>query len=160
MRSNRYPLFHVWSASNWPQGTHRVGNAEHVTFPRRVQLAVLAHIRHVHTDYERLLKTSQPWFVTRLQIEPSCLRFLLKWRGEDDEVEIEERTEEVVVLEDSDSEDDELDYYSFVPPDSPEPEIVSWKHQGREVGPVPSTQPIPQQNRPLHRKSLSANAPL
>jgi hypothetical protein len=74
-------------------------------------------------------------------------------------VEIEERTEEVVVIDESDSED-ELDYYSFVAPDSPEPEMVSWKQQGRDLGLVHGTHTVPQQNRPLHRKSLSGNTPL
>jgi hypothetical protein len=92
-------------------------------------------------------------------IESDCLRVLLKWRGEDDEVEIEERTEEVVVIDDdSDSEHDELDYYANMAPYSPELEIVSWKQHGRGVDLTrKSHQPPP--GRPLHRKSLSANAP-
>jgi hypothetical protein len=58
-------------------------------------------------------------------IELDCLRVLLKWRGEDDEDEIEERTEEVVVDDDSNSEHDELDYCANMAPYSPELEIVS-----------------------------------
>jgi hypothetical protein len=53
-----------------------VGNAEDIPFPRRVQLAVIAHIRHAHTEYDSLLKDRVPRMVARLQIEPSCLRLL------------------------------------------------------------------------------------
>jgi hypothetical protein len=74
-------------------------------------------------------------------------------------VEIEERTEEVVVIDESDSED-ELDYYGLVPPDSPELEIVAWKHQRRDVELAQNEHAMPQHNRPLHRKSLSAHVPL
>jgi hypothetical protein len=137
-----------------------VGNAEDVTFPRRVQLAVIAHIRHVHTDYEKLLK-KLPRPVARLQIEPTCLRTLLKWRGEDDEVEIEERTEEVIVIDESESED-ELDYYSPASPGPKDPselEIVSWKRGGADFQGVQNTHALPQRNRPRHNRTRSAQMP-
>jgi hypothetical protein len=97
----------------------------------------MAHIRHIHTDYESLLRTTtRP--LARLRIEPKCLRVLLKWRGEDDEVEFEERTEEVIVIEDSDDEDsdDELDSYDYTSKrggPSDDLEIISWKRNGRNV---------------------------
>jgi len=74
-------------------------------------------------------------------------------------VEVEERTEEVVVIDESDSED-ELDYYGFMPPDSPGLEILAWKHQGRDVELAQNEHAMPQHNRPLRHKSLSARAPL
>jgi Uncharacterized conserved protein (DUF2293) len=138
-----------------------VGNAEDVPFPRRVQLAVIAHIRHVHTDYEKLLKR-MPRLVARLQIEPPCLRTLLKWRGEDDEVEIEERTEEVIIIDESESED-ELDYYSSAAlgtGDSPELELVSWKRRSTDFQRVQDIHVTPQHNRPLHSRTRSAHMPL
>jgi hypothetical protein len=161
MRLNRYVPMPVLGSSNLHQGTRRVGNAEDVPFPRRVQLAVIAHIRHTHTEYDLLLKDRVSRMVARLRIEPSCLRLLLKWRGEDDEVEIEERTEEVIVIDESDSED-ELDYYSNIssePRDSPEVEILSWKRQGVDLEVAQNTQAMPQHNRPLHRVSSSAYNP-
>jgi hypothetical protein len=98
---------------------------------------VLAGIRHEHTDYDTLLKSKMPRPVARMTIEPKCLRLLLKWRGEDDEVDIEERTEEVIVIEDSDDESsDELDAYNYNANKSrlsPELKIVSWHHKGREI---------------------------
>jgi hypothetical protein len=73
-----------------------------------VQLATLAHIRHTYTDYdERLKRKGETRLHARLSIERKCLSLLLKWRGEDDEFEIEERQEEVVIIDDSDEESDE-----------------------------------------------------
>jgi hypothetical protein len=73
-----------------------------------VQLATLAHIRHTYTDYDELLKRKgETRLHARLSIERKCLSLLLKWRGEDDEFEIEERQEEVIIIDDSDEESDE-----------------------------------------------------
>lgn len=119
------------------QGTKRIGNADDIPFPRKVQLAVLAHIRHIHTEYDDLLRQRVHRNVARLRIEPKCLRVLLKWRGEDDEYEIEERTEDVIVIDDSgDESSDELDAYNYDTNrsrDSPEVKIVSWRQNGREI---------------------------
>jgi Uncharacterized conserved protein (DUF2293) len=112
-----------------------VGNADDVPFPRRVQLAVMAHIRHVHTSYDALLKTTKRG-IARLKIEPKCLRVLLKWRGEDDEVEIEEREEEVIEIDSDDDSDDELEPYDYNfhhSRRSQDLEIVSWHHNGRHL---------------------------
>jgi hypothetical protein len=76
-------------------------------FARRVQLAVLAHIRHVYTDYDsRLRSKKQHRNLARLNIERQCVSKLLKWRGEDDEFELEEREAEVLIIDDSDEESD------------------------------------------------------
>lgn len=107
-----------------------------------MQLAVLAHIRHVHTQYDSLLKI-KPRQMARRLIEPTCLRILIKWRGEDSEVELEERDEEVIIIEDSDDEtsEDELDTYgpSAIRTEwqqgrgSPDVQVVSWKQNGRDI---------------------------
>jgi Uncharacterized conserved protein (DUF2293) len=119
------------------QGTKRIGNADDIPFPRKVQLAVLAHIRHNHTEYDALLKQKVHRNVARLRIEPKCLRILLKWRGDDDEYEIEERTEDVIVIDDSDDESsDELDAYNYDTNRSrasSEVKIVSWRQNGKEI---------------------------
>src|ERR1700753_3608006 len=120
------------------QGSKRVGNAGDVPFPRRVQLAVMAHIRHIHTNYDALLKSTKR-NIARLQIEPKCLRVLLKWRGEDDKVEIEEREEEVIEIDSDEDSDDELDPYNYNLHNShhsrrsQDLEIASWKNNGRSL---------------------------
>jgi len=76
--------------------------------PRRVQLAVVAHIRHVYTNYDRLLRTGT-YHAARAQIEQKCLDQLVQWRGdgEDGSNDMEEILREVIVI--SDDEDDDAD---------------------------------------------------
>lgn len=86
----------------------RVGLQPDVPLARRVQLAVLAHIRHTHTRYDELLKQSG-WHVARKAVEALCLDVLVKWRGDEEtgRDQLEEILREIVVI--SDSEDDELE---------------------------------------------------
>ena len=79
--------------------------------PRRVQLAVVAHIRHVYTNYDRLLRTGT-YHAARAQIEQKCLDQLVRWRGdgEDGSNDMEEILREVIVI--SDDEDDDVDALS------------------------------------------------
>lgn len=77
---------HKSSANAKPLGQRdgMVGRAKDLTLPRRIQLAVLSHIRHVHTPYEQHLKVMQ-WGETRLIVEEHCIEKLKEWRGEDPE---------------------------------------------------------------------------
>ena len=79
--------------------------------PRRVQLAVVAHIRHVHTQYDSLLRTTT-FHDARAKVEAACLRKLTEWRGDDendkaDAGEMEEILREVIVISDDEDESDE-----------------------------------------------------
>ena len=84
-----------------------VGLAPDVPLSRRVQLAVLAHIRHVHTRYDLLLR-EVGYFTARKVVEPVCLDVLVKWRGDEEtgRDQMEEILREVVVITDSEEEDD------------------------------------------------------
>lgn len=79
---------------------------------RRVQLAVLAHIRHVHTRYDHILREVE-WKVARKAVEKQCLDILVKWRGDEEtgRDQLGDILREVVVIsdaeDDSDSEDSE-----------------------------------------------------
>ncbi|PHH89279.1 hypothetical protein CDD83_6365 [Cordyceps sp. RAO-2017] len=75
------------------KGEKPVGLNDTVTLARRVQLAVLAHIRHNHTR----------------AVQALCLDILVKWRGDEEtgRDQLDEILREVVVI--SDSEDDESD---------------------------------------------------
>ena len=87
-----------------------MGTAKDVTLVRRAQLAVVAHIRHVYTDYDRLLKR-QPWPEARALVEQPTLDKLIQWRGADDDAEeMDEILREVIVIPDDDDEeeDDEI----------------------------------------------------
>jgi hypothetical protein len=60
-----------------------VGLQADLTLSRRVQLAVIAHIRHAHTRYDLLLKETS-WENARRTVESLCLDILVKWRGDEE----------------------------------------------------------------------------
>ncbi|KAK6381004.1 hypothetical protein LTS17_005205 [Exophiala oligosperma] len=93
-------------------GDNKVGTADEIPLIRRAQLSVVAHIRHVYTDYDKLLRRC-PYNEARHAVEKDTLAKLIEWRG-DDEVEDEatqraadDLLREVIVI--SDEEDDETD---------------------------------------------------
>ncbi|EKG13004.1 protein of unknown function DUF2293, partial [Macrophomina phaseolina MS6] len=95
------------------EGAKRVGNATNLTLERRVQMAVLAHVRHKHTDYDKLLK-EVGYIQARKTVENPCIEKILTWRGEntsedDDVVEMEDDFREIIVLDDSDDNGGEED---------------------------------------------------
>ncbi|KAI6887295.1 hypothetical protein KC360_g1695 [Hortaea werneckii] len=89
----------------WEEGTRRVGTNSTLELPRRVQLATTARIRHMYTDYDRLLRAFE-WKDARAMIEAECLKKLIEWRGESgddaDDEELEEIVRETIVLDDDD----------------------------------------------------------
>lgn len=66
---------------------------------------MVAHIRHVYTDYDRLLKITS-FQEARAAVEEPCLAKLVQWRGDDENgtTVLEDVFREVVVI--SDDEDD------------------------------------------------------
>ncbi|MCJ1431914.1 hypothetical protein MMC27_001270 [Xylographa pallens] len=84
-------------------GKARVGTAPELPLPRRVQLAVVAHIRHTYTDYDNLLK-EVPWNAARAMIEQASLNKLAQWRGDDDDEPdaMEDILREIIVIPDDD----------------------------------------------------------
>ncbi|KAL1653000.1 hypothetical protein SLS61_004621 [Didymella pomorum] len=89
------------------EGTNRVGNAKELPLARRVQLAVVAHIRHMYTNYDKMLKTGS-WMEARQKVEHVSLAKLKEWRDETGEQsnEIEDTFREVIVLDDEDEASD------------------------------------------------------
>ncbi|KAI5369465.1 hypothetical protein Slin15195_G003410 [Septoria linicola] len=88
----------------WAEGTQRVGTNSTIELPRRVQLATIARIRHTYTDYDRLLRAFE-WKEARSLVEPTCLKKLIEWRGEnedEDDNELEEIVRETIVIDDDD----------------------------------------------------------
>ncbi|KAF4437842.1 hypothetical protein FACUT_5376 [Fusarium acutatum] len=84
----------------------KVGLSEDITLARRVQLAVLAHIRHTHTRYDTLLRETT-WQNARKVVEALCLDTLVKWRGDEESGrdQLDEILREVVVISDSEGEE-------------------------------------------------------
>jgi hypothetical protein len=70
---------------------------------------VNAHIRHVYTDYEKLLKGGMEWIDARKAVGSACIKKLREWRGEDGKVEVEEAFQEWIDLRDDDDDDDDED---------------------------------------------------
>lgn len=118
------------------EGTNRVGNAKELSLARRVQLAVVAHIRHMYTDYDKLLKTGG-WMEARSKVEHVSLAKLKEWRDETDtdSNELEDTFREVIVLDDDD--DASSDGEMLSTPDEREQsmEIVSSRATARDLQP-------------------------
>lgn len=119
------------------EGTNRVGNAKELSLARRVQLAVVAHIRHTYTQYDDILKTGS-WTEARQKVEHVSLAKLKEWRDEVGETnnELEETFREVIVLDDDEGSSDEE-----ILPDAderePSMEIVSSRATARDLQPEP-----------------------
>ncbi|OLN95366.1 hypothetical protein CCHL11_04745 [Colletotrichum chlorophyti] len=112
---------HAFHKGRMFNGELVVGLQQNLSLSRRVQLAVLAHIRHNHTRYDELLRETT-WNNARRATEQLCLDILVKWRGDDENGrnQLDEILREVVVL--SDDSDDEED--SGEEPESDSSEIV------------------------------------
>lgn len=91
-------------------GEPTVGLQTNIPLSRRVQLAVLAHIRHTHTRYDKLLRETT-WMNARKVVEPVCLDVLVRWRGDEEtgRDQMDEIIREVVIITDSEDEDDSSD---------------------------------------------------
>ncbi|OAA67241.1 hypothetical protein SPI_01817 [Niveomyces insectorum RCEF 264] len=92
------------------KGEPLVGLARGITLSRRVQLAVLAHIRHTHTRYDQLLRETS-YANARKAVESLCLDILVKWRGDEEtgRDQLDEILREVIVISDTESEDEDAE---------------------------------------------------
>lgn len=123
-----------------------------------MQLAVLAHIRHVHTRYDDLLKETS-WQNARKVVEALCLDTLVKWRGDEEtgRDQLDEILREVVVISDSEAEDSDaestddtsVEEVAASPELANEPMLsrisypVSVARVSRPALPVPEQRPLP-----------------
>lgn len=96
---------HAFKKGGTFQGQPVVGMVQSLPLSRRVQLAVLAHIRHNHTRYDRLLKEAD-YTTARKVVEKHCLDILVRWRGDEEtgRDQFDEILREVVVLSDDSDE--------------------------------------------------------
>ncbi|KAJ9141876.1 alanine and arginine rich protein [Pleurostoma richardsiae] len=108
-----------------------VGMAADIPLSRRVQLAVLAHIRHNHTRYDKLLRETS-YINARRAVEALCLDILVKWRGDEEtgRDQLDEILREVVVISDDSDDSDE---------DDEESSVESISEPGDVTGPAVST---------------------
>ncbi|KAK4216159.1 hypothetical protein QBC37DRAFT_100620 [Rhypophila decipiens] len=102
---------HAFNLSKKNDRDPPVGLAKDIPLTSRVQLAVLAHIRHTHTRYDQLLRETD-WASARKVCEPVCLDILVKWRGDEESGrdQLDEILREVIYINsDSESDDDDED---------------------------------------------------
>ncbi|KAJ5995821.1 hypothetical protein N7481_002798 [Penicillium waksmanii] len=85
------------------KGQRKVGTASELPLARRAQLAVVAHIRHLYTDYDKLLKSGS-FHEARSTVEQPTLAKLVAWRGDDENGQkaLEDVFREVIVISDDD----------------------------------------------------------
>jgi hypothetical protein len=88
-------------------GVPVVGLAQGITLSKRVQLAVLAHIRHNYTRYDELLREAN-YTAARKTVQPLCLDYIVKWRGDEEtgRDQLDEILREVIVISDTESEEE------------------------------------------------------
>ncbi|RDL39028.1 uncharacterized protein BP5553_03368 [Venustampulla echinocandica] len=100
-------LEHAFKKGALFHGEPTVGLQTDLPLSRRVQLAVLAHIRHTHTRYDKLLRETT-WVNARKVVEQVCLDVLVKWRGDEEtgRDQMDEILREIVIITDSEEEDD------------------------------------------------------
>ncbi|KAF2645247.1 hypothetical protein P280DRAFT_388894, partial [Massarina eburnea CBS 473.64] len=118
------------------EGTDRVGNAKELPLARRVQLAVVAHIRHTYTEYDSILKSGS-WLEARQKAELPSLAKLKEWRDEEgqDSNELEETFREIIVIDDDDHETSPA---ADVDERELSMEIVSSRATARDLQPEPA----------------------
>ncbi|KAI1769619.1 hypothetical protein GGR53DRAFT_473357 [Hypoxylon sp. FL1150] len=99
---------HAFKKDGKFHGKCKVGIASGLTLARRVQLAAIAHIRHTHTRYDELLKTTS-WTNARKAVEKPCLDIIVKWRGDEEtgRDQLDEILREVIEISDTEEESED-----------------------------------------------------
>lgn len=124
---------------------------------RRVQLAVLAHIRHVHTRYDQILREVE-WKVARKAVEKQCLDILVKWRGDEEtgRDQLGDILREVVVISDA---DDDSDSEESEDDESSDSDSVLEVSAAAQVSSVPEVvDESPTQNAPVNPRRRKGKA--
>lgn len=119
---------------------------------------MVAHIRHVYTDYDRLLKFTS-FHEARGNVEHTTLAKVIEWRGDDEngQTVLEDVFREVIVISDDDDSDSEEDTVSTAARQSASVEILPTDPLAHEV----RTQPINNSTSAIqdHPREVSEEAP-
>lgn len=102
--------------TSFQKGQRKVGTAEKLPLARRAQLAVVAHVRHVYTNYDQLLKIFS-FHEARSLVEDDTLEKVIQWRGDDEngKTVLEDVFREVIVISDDEDDNGESDIYDSSP---------------------------------------------
>ncbi|KAJ4693045.1 hypothetical protein HRR87_005924 [Exophiala dermatitidis] len=96
------------------KGDNRVGTADEIPLVRRAQLSVVAHIRHMYTQYDKLLR-KVPYNDARHMVEQDTLKKIIEWRGDEDSTDeatqraADDLLREVIVISDEEAGETESD---------------------------------------------------
>ena len=134
------------------RGQKKVGTATELPLIRRAQLSVVAHVRHVYTKYDSLLRKVQ-WNEARSMVEAPTLRKLVEWRGDDDNGKeaLEDVLREVIVISDDEDSEDESNEVRRIPCTAcVELNPSSVNRQQVEVMPINHAQKGPVNGRDIH----------
>jgi hypothetical protein len=129
-----------------------VGTATELPLVRRAQLSVVAHVRHMYTKYDSLLRRVQ-WNEARSMVEGPTLRKLVEWRGDDDNGKeaLEDVLREVIVISDDEDSEDESNEVRKIPCAAcVELTLSSINLQQVEVMPINYAQKVPVNGREPH----------
>lgn len=127
-------------------GDNKVGTAEEIPHVRRAQLSVVAHIRHIYTDYDKLLRRV-PYNDARHAVEKTTLAKLVEWRGDDDQADeaakhaAADALREVIVISDEDDSDSQGSYEPIAQNDLQVEELATSAYAsapGRQTSPGPT----------------------
>ncbi|OCT52291.1 hypothetical protein CLCR_08018 [Cladophialophora carrionii] len=121
----------------------RVGTAPELTLLRRAHLAVVAHIRHNYTSYDKLLRHVQ-YNEARHQVEKETLEKIIEWRGgedmalEDTGHAADDLLKDVIVISDEDASEGEADDVQPLPQEQVRVEELPTAPHGRGYDRSPS----------------------
>lgn len=134
------------------KGQKKVGTATELPLIRRAQLSVVAHVRHMYTKYDSLLRRVQ-WNEARSMVEGPTLRKLVEWRGDDDNGKeaLEDVLREVIVISDDEDSEEESNEVRKSPKHSFRRAALSCVNfQQVEVMPINYAQKPPASGRETH----------
>jgi hypothetical protein len=127
----------------------KVGTAPELTLLRRAHLAVVAHIRHNYTSYDKLLRTVQ-YNEARHQVEQETLAKIIEWRGgedmslEDPDRAADDLLKDVIVISDEEASEGDADDVQPLHREQIQVEEITSTYQGRgyarSLSPVDLTQ--------------------
>ncbi|CAG8127022.1 unnamed protein product [Penicillium olsonii] len=138
------------------KGQKKVGTATELPLARRAQLAVVAHIRHVYTNYDRLLKTTS-FHEARTTVEHPTLAKVIEWRGDDEngQTVLEDVFREVIVISDDEDSESEEEVASTAAHRHTSVEILPSDARTHEI----RTQPINTRPEQGYPRDISEEAP-
>ena len=118
---------------------------------------MVAHIRHVYTNYDRLLKTTS-FHEARTTVEHPTLAKLIEWRGDDEngQTVLEDVFREVIVISDDEDSESEEDVASIAGHQNTSVEILPSDARTHEIRTQPISNAKPGQDFP---RDLSEEAP-